>query len=400
MSTHAIPLGVLDLLRFTETHQRHAEALARATGEHFNIFNILRVGHLEVTTHTPILAELLNPKGSHGQGAAFLRLFLVQLGITGFQAESEMATVKMEYWAGPVTKDSGGRLDLVIMDGKGAVIVIENKIYAGDQENQLQRYRGEFPAAHLFYLTPKGDSPADVKKDELERIKCKCISYAYDILDWLKECRQSAACLPTVRETITQYIHLIEELTSQSTTTRMSDKLIKEIAENKDNLRAFFTLRDVDAAVRSALVAQLEPKLHEIAKLNGLEWNGPLGELHGKEGGFYFTMPCLSRHNLQIGFIFDAGGYRDFCFGYARLDAAGASPVEPSLLAEFRRKFPAHNPTNYWPVWSYWDAPYRYWEHEAFEAIRSGQFTEELKAKVEMLVKVARAVCSDETIKA
>ena len=58
---------VLELLNFTEVHQRHAEVLARATGEHFNIFKILRIDHYEVRTHSPVFGGLLDPKGSHGQ---------------------------------------------------------------------------------------------------------------------------------------------------------------------------------------------------------------------------------------------------------------------------------------------------------------------------------------------
>ena len=82
---------VSELLNFVEVQQRHTDALAQATGEHFNIFKILRVGHLEVKTHSPILGELLNPNGHHGQGAAFLRLFLSKFKITDFDAESKMA---------------------------------------------------------------------------------------------------------------------------------------------------------------------------------------------------------------------------------------------------------------------------------------------------------------------
>jgi hypothetical protein len=59
--------AVLGLLRFAATHRRHVETLAQATGEHFNIFRILHVGHLEVKSHSPILGELLNPKGHHAQ---------------------------------------------------------------------------------------------------------------------------------------------------------------------------------------------------------------------------------------------------------------------------------------------------------------------------------------------
>src|SRR5665213_375123 len=96
MSDTPINPHVLELLRFTKSHNRHNDALTRVTGEHFNIFQILGIGHREVTTHSPILAELLNPKGSHGQGSAFLRLFLAKFRISEFNAEN--ATVMTEYY--------------------------------------------------------------------------------------------------------------------------------------------------------------------------------------------------------------------------------------------------------------------------------------------------------------
>ena len=45
--------------------------------ETFNIFRILRAGHEEVMLHSRFLYELLIPKGSHGMGEVFLRLFAV-----------------------------------------------------------------------------------------------------------------------------------------------------------------------------------------------------------------------------------------------------------------------------------------------------------------------------------
>jgi len=150
MSANSLDPRALELLRFAETQERHADALARATGEHFNIFQILRVGHLEVRTHSPILGELLNPKGRHGQGAVFLRLFLERFEVREFDAET--ATVNLEYHVGQITDKSGGRIDIVVRDSKGATIFIENKIYAGDQEDQMMRYSAANPQAELFYL--------------------------------------------------------------------------------------------------------------------------------------------------------------------------------------------------------------------------------------------------------
>ena len=47
----------------------------RESGDMFNIFEILKAEHYEVTTHSAILAELLNPKGAHGCNDLFLKSF-------------------------------------------------------------------------------------------------------------------------------------------------------------------------------------------------------------------------------------------------------------------------------------------------------------------------------------
>lgn len=52
------------------------DELAAVTGEQFNVFSILGVEADEVRTHSAFLADLLNPQGSHRQGAAFQKLFL------------------------------------------------------------------------------------------------------------------------------------------------------------------------------------------------------------------------------------------------------------------------------------------------------------------------------------
>src|SRR5690242_6995373 len=46
------------------------------TSPHFNLFQITRRAHYEVTTHSALLGELLNPLGNHDQGGLFLSSFL------------------------------------------------------------------------------------------------------------------------------------------------------------------------------------------------------------------------------------------------------------------------------------------------------------------------------------
>ena len=240
-------IRIKELLRFTQTQQLHTEALARATGEHFNVFDILGIGHYEVKTHSPMLGELLNPKGRHGQGCMFLELFLglfvesnnknasFDQKISEFYAES--ASLKEEFYIGPVNVNytEGGKIDIVLTDKNGNRIFIENKIEHGDEPKQMFRYHAYDKSAVLFYLTLNGRPPSANSMGG-GGFEVHCVSYEKDILRWLKLCRKEAACLPSVREIISQYIHLIEKLTNQSTTITMNKELITELTKDKESL--------------------------------------------------------------------------------------------------------------------------------------------------------------------
>ena len=52
------------------------EEKARKTGENFNVFSIMNMEWDEVKTHSAIIGELLNPKGTHAQGSVFQKLFI------------------------------------------------------------------------------------------------------------------------------------------------------------------------------------------------------------------------------------------------------------------------------------------------------------------------------------
>ena len=111
------------------------------SGEKFNVFSILKLENNEVRTHSALLGELLNPKGSHGMKTTFLELFLKEI----FENESclipESTSIGIEEHIGKINSDytEGGRIDVILKDKRNNVILIENKIYAGEQKNQLIR---------------------------------------------------------------------------------------------------------------------------------------------------------------------------------------------------------------------------------------------------------------------
>jgi len=392
MNTSMIEPSAANLLRFTRAHLRHHEALMRATGGHFNLFQILGIGHYEVRTHSPILAELLNPQGRHGQGAVFLNLFLTKIRVGDVPFNASNTRVETERYIGPKTETTGGQIDIVVEDGIRRRILIENKIYAGDQENQLLRYHNYDQNADLIYLTLLGGDASAYSVGGLDRESYRTISYEKEIRDWLMDCRKEAACLPSVREMLSQYIALIEELTHQSTTKEMNEELIQHIIETPDNLQAFFMLRDAGWAVQTSLIAKLDEDLARIAGELGLEKNDPAKDLHTKDSLFSFATPILERNNLRIGFTFGAGNFGALDFGFVKIKLDEPSPVEDDLQIAFAERF-AWKKTPWWPAYAYYEQPYRNWGHEAFEGVRSGQFAESVKKRLITLLEIANIVC-------
>jgi len=125
-----------------------------------------------------------------------------------------------------------------------------------------------------------------------------------------------------------------------------------------------------------------------------LELQRPPQDLSVKNNGFYFATPGLLRHNLLIGFAFDAGNYRNFYFGFFTKDPKERCPLKEELFSAFADQFPQNDGSNdYWPASAYWEQPYRDWGQEAFEAIRSDQFAKDLNAKLETLATIAKQVC-------
>lgn len=213
------------------------DKLAAVTGEHFNIFSILRIKRKEVITHTPILAELLNPHGLHHQGAAFLKLFLEICIKDQEYTNPETFRVRSE------ERTDQGQFDIILEKEKEACIIIENKIYAGDQKGQLYRYyqdvsdRGYLDEQiKLVYLTLDGSPPSKESLGSLPEKSVKCLSYSKHIINWLEECMklQEVQRVSPIREIVFQYRDLLKQLTGQSTNTRYSMELTKLLTNDKN----------------------------------------------------------------------------------------------------------------------------------------------------------------------
>lgn len=200
-------------------------------------------------------------------GTVFLQLFIDRLNEQlhlNVSFTYDNTKVECEKYIGSKTETFGGRLDNYLTDGTCHVI-IENKIYATDQENQLLRYHNflrRYPKNKtlLLYLSLDGEVHDMDKTTGGEEITFYTISYADFILNWLTYCRHKAIDKPLIREGIAHYLNLIKILTHQMdnekndliTLIKSNPKYINYISQYKD------AIQEVEIGLQTDFWNQLE----------------------------------------------------------------------------------------------------------------------------------------------
>ena len=158
------PVVALDLskLKALFLDLREQLLIVRKRGDLVDIWSIAGLKRNEVR-NCAVLAWLLSPRGSHGQGhdilKAFLNLAAGQKRWVFDDADLARATVRTEHY--PLA-DSQNRVDIVI-DGPSFLAFVEVKIDASEGTEQLSRYMtaAQFKQSHqkdngyLIYLSPK-----------------------------------------------------------------------------------------------------------------------------------------------------------------------------------------------------------------------------------------------------
>jgi len=140
----------------------------------FNLFRILKIERAEIR-HSNVLAWLLDPKETHGLGAAFLRRFLSRILIEneGVDVPFTPARVELMRLEDVEVFRERDNIDIFVHSRLGRwVLLIENKIRSRESDRQLKKYidltRKNFPR-HAFipvYLTLEGDDPSEEGKQE------------------------------------------------------------------------------------------------------------------------------------------------------------------------------------------------------------------------------------------
>lgn len=242
----------------------------------FNLFRLLDiVGDEE--KHSRVLAWLLNPRGNHQLGDAFLKGFLA--AATGLEpAGDDWSAVEVRReWRNRVDGERGF-LDILILDeGNRWLCAIENKVWSGEHSRQLTRYRRALEIRyrnydrHYIFLSPRGI----LAQDDGERGHWRAVGY-------------EAVC-QVVEETVERLGGAISEA-ARVFLQQYAGAVRRGILGNRDTrVSAWKIYRQHKAAIdyinweRLNPAVEMDRMLREVIRSRaGLGWK--LEELHKQEG--------------------------------------------------------------------------------------------------------------------
>lgn len=377
--------------------QRKEEA--RKRGEKYNIFSVLGLETSEVQTHSAFLASLLNPDGNHGVGSAFLDAFVREMNLEDLQLDTTNSQVKVEH----VTGD--GRIDILIFDNNKKAIIVENKIYAGDQPEQLKRYddyaKQQFTNGYrLLYLTLDGHKPSKDSTKDLKDNQYLRLAYnndlnivnkdsldnniiGRDVLHWLEECVKIAYNKPLVRETIIQYQSLIKALTGMNSENETKQEIIK-LFSTKENYETAALIANNFQNIKKRIVYQeLKPQLEEkIVLLNNELFNKKtlsIKQFEYGEGNYSAIIISVSSWKSgEIYYEFDQyNGSQALVYGVNDIS-------EHKMLSDVSLPGFKHN-----AGWvAYKNFPYYWWDIDTINDIFSGKVAEAFMNSIKELLDI------------
>lgn len=247
----------------------------------FNIFSTLRKHDDEVGLHSKFLAELLNPKGSHGIDT-FQKLFIDHILNAAVETQLwerlPLCPNKHYKCHTEITVKGFGRIDIVLKNHEN-IIVIENKIHAYDQEKQLQRYHEACKNMgyvseniYILYLNKYGDPVGAYGRGNLKDIDFAQISYKEDIANWLDACIIEAKPYPHIEHTLLQYRRLVGKLTGDTRSAKMKEAHI-ELLYQKDNFKLAHELSEAFISFQIDLQKKFWQELQEALEQKGYNFD-------------------------------------------------------------------------------------------------------------------------------
>lgn len=267
----------------TKPHVARIEEDQKKQALKFNIFSALGVTRKEVI-QSRFLAYLLDPNEHHCQEGIFLNAFLKKIDLPEISTKKQMKKVRVEieYSAG----EDLGRMDIILFCKPEWLIVIENKVDAGEGEEQLPRYAEwlKKPPGYnnrmLIFLTPTGHESVTGKASNCVDLQLSYLHLAEafsPMLDLIEaESVHNLIEAESVRIVLTQYITICNYIGGMDMTTQ--DKELFKLLTKPENIKIALEIEQQTQLLRKQVAKEFCEKIQKIlqSKLEsanlGLAW--------------------------------------------------------------------------------------------------------------------------------
>ena len=311
----------------------------------FKIFDFLRTDEMGLSK---CIAELLNPRGTHGQGKVFLEAYKEvlekELGDLPWMTDLGNCRVFTEQQ----TDAAQRRLDIFLEFSNKAVIGIENKPWASDQENQLHDY-AEFLIGRaknnnwlLVFLCEREASEGSITKERFNELASSknriWQNYAQNI-QWLELCAQRSKAL-VVRVFIEELIKFIRTDVIGESSMSENQELVNIMIKDENFGAAFKMFHAMDSAKKLLVHRFIDDLGRALNEKNESFKLIPSQELlsgkYKSHTQFQVNFTELNHQNTFLCFEFEESGLCGLAWGFQNNDPIESSSEKKlhSLLTE------------------------------------------------------------------
>jgi hypothetical protein len=234
----------------------------------FNIFEILNLENDEVRLHSRLLKYFIE-KDIEGFKQSIASEYPQYKNILEVSTDHEVLIEVPAYSEHEILRD--GRIDILIRFNNFSII-IENKIYAADQNHQLIKYfeYGK-KTGHdflLLYLTPSGTLPqrqsyeimepetaSGIENLSLEK-SFQLLSYKRNILSWLSRYQKNVKEFSVEHITLSQYIEVLNKICGIMDD-KQKERIIGLMSNEAISSKLFYLKHDINT---------IESKIHDFWK--------------------------------------------------------------------------------------------------------------------------------------
>lgn len=272
-----------------------ANASKKRGNNDYNPLKAVQNPYNEVNMHSGFIYSLLDTNGEHYQDDLFLSLFLEVLGLKEWFGSTTNAQVRKE----------SNYIDLYIFNDTKHII-IENKINAGDQPNQIATFietihsnsaenkRVEYENIFVVFLTLHDREPSsnsrtskdnnllwEIKGEFLEskegKIGYKKVLYGDKILEWIESCQSKSGVgnIANLNYALECYKDIVKIITDNKENTMSIADFFKKA---EDFELAFEIINNSDKIKEAYLQKQAIELQKELDKLSLTDWKILVGE--------------------------------------------------------------------------------------------------------------------------